>query len=126
MNTKSVVLIVSPPGDLQIGLQALLTAHLDVDVLVVSESSAALKVIVRHEPALAILDQAIPGNRAVELVRDIKTNWPGIICVILVNDDKGRQSFLGTGADLIVIKGLPGSKLIDEIDGLLHQRGENR
>ncbi|MFC1996525.1 response regulator [Chloroflexota bacterium] len=120
MNTKLVVLIVSPPGDLQIGLQALLTVHLDFDVLVVGESSSALKVIERQYPALVILDQDIPGNTVAKLVQNIKTSWPEIICIVLVNDDQGRQKTIDAGADLIVVKGLPGSKLIGEIKVILN------
>jgi hypothetical protein len=37
-----------------------------------------------------------------------------------VNDDKGCQKVLGTGADLIVIKGLPGVQLVAEINKLLY------
>jgi len=119
LNTKLVVLIVSPPGDLQIGLQALLTAHLDVDVLVVGEGSSALKVINHQKPAVVILDHNLPGNTGPKTIRDIKTNRPEIICIVLVNDEQGRQSFLEMGADHITIKGLPGAKLVSEIKRLL-------
>lgn len=119
MDTKLVVLIISPPGDLQIGLQALLTTHLDVDVLVVGEAASALKVIERHNPTLVILDQDIPGNPVSDLVQAIKNGWPKIICIVLVNDDQGRQEIIAAGADLVVIKGLPGGKLVTEIKRLL-------
>ncbi len=119
MNTKLGVLIASPPGDLQIGLQALLTVHLDVDVLVVCDGSSVLKVIEKQHPALVILDQDISGNTAVMLVHDIKTSWPEIICIVLVNDDRGRQKIVDIDTDLIVIKGLPGAKLVTEIKRLL-------
>lgn len=113
------LLIVSPPGDLQIGLQALITVHLDVDVLVVGEGSSALKVIARQFPALVILDQDIPGNTVAGLIKNIKTNWPEIHCMVLVNDEQGRHKLVDAGADLIVTKGLPGGMLIAEIKRLL-------
>jgi two-component system response regulator DevR len=119
LNTKLLVLIVSPPGDLQIGLQALLTTHLDVDVLVVGEGSSALKVINHQNPAVVILDHNLPGNTGPKIIRNIKTDWPGIICIVLINDEQGRQSFLEMGADLIAIKGLPGAKLVREIKRLI-------
>ena len=122
MNTKLVVLIVSPPGDLQIGLQALLAVHLNVDVLVVGELSSAQKVVERQCPALIILDQDMPGKTTVTFVHNIKTNWPEIICTVLVNDDQSRQEIIKTGADLIVMKGLPGAKLVAEIKRLLNSR----
>ncbi len=119
MNTKLVVLIVSPPGDLQIGLQALLTTHLDVDVLVVGEGSSVIKIVNHQKPAVVILDHNLPGDVAPKIIQDIKTNWGEIICIVLVNDEQGRQSFMDTSADLIVIKGLPGAKLIAKIKRLL-------
>jgi DNA-binding response OmpR family regulator len=119
LNNKLVVLIISPPGDLQIGLQALLTTRLDVAVLAVGDGSSALKVIERHNPALVILDQDIPGSTVTTLIHHIKTSRPEIICIVLVNDDQARSKIIGAGSDLIVIKGLPGAKLIAEIKRLL-------
>jgi DNA-binding NarL/FixJ family response regulator len=123
LNTKVVILIVSPPSDLQIGLQALLTTHLDVDVLVVGEGASALKVIERHNLSLVILDQDIPGNVVPTLVKNIKTNWPETQSLVLANDDHGRQALLDIGAESVVIKGLPGVKLIAEIQRLLRSKG---
>jgi DNA-binding NarL/FixJ family response regulator len=119
LNNKLVVLIVSPPGDLQTGLQALLTTHLDVAVLAVGDGSSALKVIERHNPALVILDQDIPGSTVTTLIHHIKTSQPEIICIVLVNDDQARSKIIDAGSDLIVIKGLPGAKFIAEIKRLL-------
>ena len=120
MGTKPVILIVAPPGDLQIGLQALLTTRLEVDVLMTGEGSSALKAIERHNPAVVILDHDLPRNTAPMIIQRIKSSWPDIRCIVLVNDDEGRQKVLGTGADLIVIKGLPGTNLVAEIKKLLH------
>jgi len=118
-NTKPILLIVAPPGDLQIGLQALLTIRLEVDVLVTGEGSSALKVIERHNPALVILDHDLPRNNVPMIIQHIKSSWPDIRCIILVNDDEGCQKMLDTGVDLILIKGLPGVKLVAEIKKLL-------
>jgi DNA-binding NarL/FixJ family response regulator len=119
LNSELVVLIVSPPGDLQISLQALLTTHLDVDVLAVGDGSSALKVIERHNPALVILDQDINENTVTTLTHHIKTSWSEIHCFVLAKDTQSRQTLLDLGADLVVIKGLPGAKLVAEIKRLL-------
>ncbi len=123
-NSKQLILIVAPPGDLQIGLQALLTARLKVDVLVTGEESSAMKVVERHNPALVILDHDLPYNTAPMIIQSVKANWPGIYCVVLVNDDEGRQEVQDKGADLILVKGLPGGKLVTEIEKFLRP-GEN-
>jgi DNA-binding NarL/FixJ family response regulator len=121
LNTKLVVLIVSPPGNLQIGLQALLNAHLDVDVLVVGDGSSALKVIERNNPAMVIMDQDIPGSTVTTLIHHIKTSWPEIICLVLLNDDQARPRIIDAGGDYIVIKGLPGVKLVEKLKQILKQ-----
>ncbi|MBC8506626.1 MAG: response regulator [Anaerolineales bacterium] len=122
MNKKVIILIVSPPGDLQIGLQALLTTHLDVDVLVVGEGDSALKVIEKYNPALVILDQDVPGIMVPMIVQNIKTNWPKSRCIVLANDNHQRQVLLDAGAEFVIVKGLPGAKLIAEIKQLLEIR----
>jgi DNA-binding NarL/FixJ family response regulator len=114
------ILIISPPGDLQIGLQALLTTRLEVDILVTSESSSALKVIERHNPALVILDHDLPRNNVPKMIQHIKSSWPDILCIALANDDQGCQKMLDNGADLGIIKGLPGFKLVAKIEELLY------
>lgn len=115
------ILIVAPPGDLQIGLQALLTAHLEVDVLVTSERSSALKVIETQNPDMVILDHNLPSNTTLMIINQIQSSWPDIRCIVLVNDEEGRQNIQGAGSDLIVIKGFPGANLVAEIEKLLHK-----
>ena len=119
-NSKPLILIVSPPGDLQIGLQALLATRLEVDVLVTAEGSSALRIIERHNPALVILDHDLPKNNVPMMIQHVKSSWPDIGCIVLVNDDEVRQTIMGTGPDLILIKGIPGSKLVAEIEKLLY------
>ncbi len=120
MNEKKLILIINPPGDLQIGLQALLTTHFDVDVLAVSEVDSAIKVIQRYEPALVILDQNISKKELVSIITEIKGRWPEIICLVLVNDDQSRDHFDQAGADLVIVKGMLGSSLVKEIRSLLN------
>ena len=113
------VLIINPPGELQIGLQALLTSHLDLDVLVVSEIESAIKIIWTFNPSLIILDQNISKKDPVSLVSRIKNSWPEILCLVLVNDDASRQLLEQTDADLIIVKGLIGADLVKKIRILL-------
>jgi DNA-binding NarL/FixJ family response regulator len=122
LNTEPVILIVAPPGDLQIGLQALLTIRLDADVLVTGEGTSALKVIERHNPALLILDYDLSGNTASLFIQRVKSSWPDVRCIVLVNDDEGRQKVLDAGADHVVIKGMPGAKLVAIVENLIDPR----
>ena len=115
------VLIINPPGELQIGLQALLTSHLDLDVVVVSEIESAYKIIGTFNPSLIILDQNISKKDPVSLVSRIKNTWPGILILVLVNDDLSYQLLDQTDADLIIVKGLMGADLVKKIRILLEE-----
>jgi DNA-binding NarL/FixJ family response regulator len=119
MTTKQMILIVALPGDLQIGLQALLTVLRDVEVLVAAEGPLALEVIKRHAPSLVILDNDLPGDAALLAATHIKVRWPDIRCLVLVNDEQQRQRVQESSADLVLIKGYPAAKLIATIEGLL-------
>lgn len=122
-DSKPLILILAPPGDLQIGLQALLTTRLEVDVLVTGAESSAMKVVERHHPDLVILDHDLPYKATPRIIQNIKSSWPDIRCVVLVNEDQDCQEVLEKGADLGVIKGLPGGKLVAEIEKLLRPDG---
>jgi DNA-binding response OmpR family regulator len=118
-NHKPIILIVSPPSDLQIGLQALLTTYLEVDVYVTSEGSSALNALARYLPDLVILDQDLPLNSGLEIAREVKSIWPDLIMITFVNDDEGKRGFSELGIDRVITKGLPGPELITEIKTLL-------
>ena len=113
------VLIINPPGELQIGLQALLTTHLDLDVLVVCEIESAFKIIATFNPSLIILDQNISKKDPASIISKMKTTWPAILCLALANDDESQHLLAQAGADRVLIKGLHGSQLIKEIKDLL-------
>lgn len=118
-HSKDRVLIINPPGTLQIGLQALLTSHLDFDVLVVSEVDSAINVIHSFNPALIILDQDISKKDLTSIIDRFKLTWPDIPCLLLVNDDQDRQYFAESDADLVLVKGIRGTSLIEKINVLL-------
>ena len=113
------ILIVAPPGDLQIGLQALLAVLRDVEVLVAAEGPLALEVIERHAPSLVILDDDLPSDGALPAANQIKARWPEVRCLVLVDDEQQRQRMQETSADLVLIKGHPAAKLKAAIEGLL-------
>jgi two-component system chemotaxis response regulator CheY len=119
MAPKQMILIVAPPGNLQLGLQALLAVLHDVEVLVAAKGPLALEVIERHAPSLVILDDDLSGDAALLSANQIKARWPEIRCLVLVSDEQQRQRVGETSADLVLIKGYPAAKLIAAIEGLL-------
>jgi DNA-binding NarL/FixJ family response regulator len=125
MAPKQMILIVAPPGNLQLGLQALLAVLRDVEVLVAAEGPLALEVIERHTPSLVILDDDLPGDATPLSANQIKARWPEVRCLVLADDEQQRQRLQETSADLVLIKGHPAAKLKAAIEGLLscEQRG---
>jgi DNA-binding NarL/FixJ family response regulator len=116
-------LIIFPPGDLQISLQVLLATRLEVDVLVTGEESSAMKVVERYCPTMVILDHDLPFNIAPTIIQWIKSSWPDIHCVDFVKDEEERQKVMDSEVDLIMIKGIPGRKVVAEIEKLLRPEG---
>jgi DNA-binding NarL/FixJ family response regulator len=125
MAPKQMILIVAPPGNLQLGLQALLAVLRDVEVLVAAEGPLALEVIERHTPSLVILDDDLPGDATPLSANQIKARWPEVRCLVLADDEQQRQRLQETSADLVLVKGYPAAKLKAAIEGLLscEQRG---
>ena len=120
-NSKPLILIVAPPGNLQIGLQALLTTRLEVDVLVTGNETSAMKVIKRHNPALVILDDNLPKEIVPTIIEAVRTNSPDIACIVMINDEAHRQYLTDEGADLVLLKGIPPARLISIIEDRLSQ-----
>ena len=127
MKTKTAILILAVPGDLQTSLQMLLSLLSDVAVLVTAESSSALQAIERYAPALVIMDFALPEEDQPNGVNRIKACWPSTPILVLVNDEQQFQKAQDTGADLVLIKGYPAAKLLATIEDLLTQKeSDNR
>lgn len=122
LNTEQIILIVAPPGNLQIGLQVLLNTHLDVHVLVTGTGSSALKVIEFHMPAIVILDRDLPEDTFEMLFQGDQTIYPDTVLIVMVNDEDSRQKMLGKGAEYALLKGFSPQKLVTLIEELLSQR----
>ena len=88
-------------------------------VLVAEETSAALRMIADHRPALDLLDMVLPGNGAGTVLKEIRTRWPLTRCIVLADDVQQQQESEAAGADAVLIKGFPAAKLVATIEGLL-------
>ena len=114
-----VILIVATPGNLQAGLQALLTKLPDVETLVATDERSTLRAVERHNPALVILDYEVSGDDYRAMVRQIKGQRPTIRCLVLVDQVEEREDALENGADAVLIKGYPALKLIAVVEELM-------
>jgi DNA-binding response OmpR family regulator len=110
-------LIVSKPGDLQNGLLALMTTIPQLGAVLVAEDlNSAMRMIEHHQPTLIILDSA--SIQARELIQEIKTQWPQIHLIVLVEDIPQQKDAEGSGADSVLVKGFPAQKLVRVLENL--------
>lgn len=122
MMKKSILaLVVSNSGSLQNGLSALLTTIPQISPVHAGEElSKTLRMVEKHQPALAILDMPIPEVK--EVVGQIKEFYPHIHLIVLVNNVIGQKDVEELGVDSVLIKGFPAQELITTVEELLDQR----
>jgi len=118
MISKSVLaLIAVVPGTLQNGLMALMTTTpLISTLLVAEEASLLLRMVKDHRPALIVLDMDFPDAQM--LLKQIKSSWPLIRCILLV--DSVDQIKEAETVDAVLIKGFTAEKLFETIKDLFY------
>ena len=111
-------LIAVVPSTLQNGLMALMTTTpLISTLLVAEEASLLLRMVKDHRPALIVLDIDFPDAQM--LLKQIKSSWPLIRCILLV--DSVDQEKEAENADAVLIKGFTAEKLFGTIEDLFYQ-----
>jgi DNA-binding NarL/FixJ family response regulator len=100
------------------GLRAMLEAT--DDLVVVGEASTAAEALIRIpliRPQVAVLDVRLPDGSGVEVCREIRSEWPEIVCVMLTsyNDDEALYAAILAGAAGYVLKQVGVGDLVDDI-----------
>ena len=100
------------------GIAALLTAEPDIEV--VGEAATAAQArgrILATRPDVAILDVRLPDGSGIDVCRDVRSQNPGVKCLILTgyDDDEAIYAAVLAGAAGYVIKDVQGSGLIDSL-----------
>ena len=86
---------------------------------------AALELIERHRPQVAIVDQRMPGLSGADLTRRLRSDWPEVAVVALtVSDDQSDLAdVLRAGARGYVLKSSAASEIVPAV--LAAARGES-
>ncbi len=90
------------------------------------EGTEVLPKIEARPPNLIFMDINIPGENGLELTRQIKQDYPGIVVVILTSYDlpEYREAAYRYGANYFLAKGSTnGQKLVGLIDSILSELG---
>ena len=136
------ILLVGKPGHLRDGLGSLLGAIPGLPPLVTADSGLlALKVLrelSRSVPpglavprdshrartasptlCLVLIDGGLPEAEVLELLRQIKQDWPEVGCLVLAGCAAERERALAAGADQVLGVGLPAGRLYEVLQGML-------
>ncbi len=118
-----IVLLVGKPGPLRDGLDALLYATPEVQLVAhANDTNAALEFCQQH-PAKLIILEVRPGDRDIlGNVQELKKLNPQGQVIALIHEEKDREPAEASGVDVVLTSGMRAAKLkekISEITGSL-------
>lgn len=120
-----VMLLVGKPGHLRDALQSLVGVAPGLDGLVTADTGLlALTVMRAVRPTLALVASDLPEAEVVELLRQIKEEWPDTGCLVLTDSAQGRRQSLAAGADCVLSAGLSAGQLFSAIQHMLEDTSE--
>ena len=97
----------------------------DFQVTTVADGLAAVDIILQLQPDLVILDVMLPGQSGMDVCRQVRTDYRGMILMqTALNDDIDQVMGLELGADDYVVKQVQPRLLLSRIRALLrrHER----
>lgn len=100
------------------GITALLNAEPDIEVVGEAGTAAQARARIRAtRPDVAILDVRLPDGSGIDVCREVRSEDPGIRCLILTgyDDDEAIYAAVLAGASGYVIKDVHGSGLLDSL-----------
>ena len=91
-------------------------------VSVIDDGSTALNEIQRTKPDLVLLDLMLPGKSGVDICREARQTYQGMIIVLTASEDEMCEvSLLKLGADDYLTKPVRGNILIARIEALMRR-----
>ncbi len=119
------VLIVAPPGPLRYGLRALLRSIPNLEIVgVVACTTEAVQAVSECQPAVVLLDGALPGEGLLTLLKSLKARWPELQCLALVDGVEQQRQAQAGEADMVLPKGVLAARLSAAVERLLTQAGQ--
>jgi two-component system response regulator DesR len=124
MDQRVRVLIADDQVHIRKGLQALLTAWPEIEVVgMAANGMEAVQLVEKYRPDVALMDISMPvparsgaeGTDGLEAIRLIKSRWPQVRIVVLTMYTAHRAAALAAGADAFLLKGCPAEALQEAI-----------
>ena len=115
------VLLVGKPGHAREALAGLISTLPGPLGLVCADTGLlALKVVRENTPRMALIAGGLPCAEVLELVRQIKQQWPQMACLVLAEKSEQQRDALLAGADYVMPPGMPSSQLLPVIQQLVN------
>lgn len=119
----TLALVVAKPGHLWSGLHSLLRTVPQIEIIAeINDASVLSSMDAKIHPELILLDASLFDDDMWPGITKIKGEWPHTRCVALVEDDQQRGKAQEAGADYVLSKGFPASRLVTLIEDLLSQQ----
>ena len=110
-------LIVARSSAIQEALTTILSSIPQVNTLGVAENSMmALEMIHLHQPELVIVDDNFAEGETLDFIRRLKKNWGQIKVVVLADKSQQQQTLLESGADAVLLRGIPTEQITKTIN----------
>jgi DNA-binding NarL/FixJ family response regulator len=113
------VLIVSTSSSLRESLGDFLSAVAQPATLEAATPRSALEAIARRLPELIIIDAFNQPSDEVALVREIKSRWPQLRCLVLAKSPAQQLAAETSGADETLLWGLVRDQIADAVPRML-------
>jgi DNA-binding NarL/FixJ family response regulator len=121
MNQRPTAVIVAPPGLLREGLRAALNALCRLEIVGEADTVAHAMAMV-HDPTLVLLSVQGLKNDSPDAIGKLKSRWPAVQCVVLVETVAQQQAARAAGAEEVLVKGVRPDTLLRRIEGLLDDK----
>ncbi len=126
MTLKKRILLVDDHTILRHGLRLLISSHGEFEIAgEAGNGFEAVKMALHLQPDLVLLDLSMPVMNGLDVIKEIKTNRPGIKILILTVHDNQEfiMAALNAGADGYVLKDTGQDELIMAIKDVMQGRG---